>query len=376
MSAAGLMYVGTFPRAYPSDTGDTAFGVYRLRTDAASGQLTPAGLTPAVRPGWIAPHPTGRFLYAAHEVHEFGGRPGGGVSAFAVDPATGELTELNSRPTDARLPCHCAVDRSGRYLLVATNLDASVQLFPIEADGRLGPVADVHRHHGSSVNQKRQSHARAHSVTLDPDGRFVLVADLGTDRVEVYELDTGRGRLLPRPGSGARVRPGSGPRHLAFRPDGRFAYLISEMSATMTAFGYDAATGALTEIQTVPTLPADSPGYHSAAEIAVHPSGRFLYATNRSYGSAEPPVKGEDSIAWFSVEQDSGRLTPCGRVHTGGEIPRSFVIDPGGTVLWVANQRSSSIAAFLIDTGTGALTLTGQPVPTPVPVCLQLLPAG
>jgi 6-phosphogluconolactonase len=373
MIDAEFIFVGTFPKAHRSDPADAAFGVYVLRLDPVSGELGPVGMTPTPRPGWVTLHPSRRYLYAVNEVHEFEGRSGGGVSAFAIDQATGQLSPLNTRPVGSPLPCHCVVDGTGRYLLVSTYLEGTIELFPIEGDGRLGAVRDVHQHEGSSIDPRRQSQAHAHSINLDPANRFALAADLGTDRVVVYELDLERGKLIPHPEREARVTPGSGPRHLAFHPNAPFVYLINEMSATVTVFAYDAATGTPREIQTVPTLPDGFAGYRSTAEIAVHPSGRFLYGTNRSYGSSStPPELGEDTIVWFEIDQGSGRLTPRGRVQTGGETPRSFVIDPSGARLYVANQRSNNLAAFRIDPGTGALSPAGHLTSTPVPVCLQI----
>lgn len=365
-----FMYVGTFPKMRRSDPADAAFGIYVLRLDPASGELEPVSMTSTPRPGWVAPHPDRPFLYAVNEVHEFEGHPGGGVSAFMIDQATGQLDPLNTQPTGAGLPCHCVVDRTGRFLLVSTYLDGKVQLFPIEGDGRLGAVCDVHQQTGSSIEPRRQAGAHAHSINVDPANRFVLVADLGADRIVVYELDLDHGRLIPRPERDAQVTPGSGPRHMAFHPNASFVYLINEMAATVTAFAYEAATGTPREIQTVSTLPDGFTGYRSTAEIAVHPSGRFLYGTNRSYGSSsEPPERGEDSIVWFKI--DRGRLSSPGRAFTGGETPRSFVIEPGGTRLYVANQRSNNLLTFRIDPETGALSPTGRVTSTPIPVCLQ-----
>jgi 6-phosphogluconolactonase len=371
------MYVGTFPKAHLSDPADVAFGIYLLRLDPVSGRFGPAGMIPTPRPGWLTLHPGRRYLYAVNEVHEFEGRPGGGVSAFTIDQMTGQLSPLNTQPTGARLACHCVVDGTGRYLLVSTYLEGTVQLFPIEADGRLSAACDVHQHEGSSVHPRRQARAHPHSVNLDPASRFALVADLGSDRVVVYELDPDRGRLIPHPDRDAQVSPGSGPRHMAFHPDAPFVYLVNEMAATVTAFAYDAATGTPREIQTLSILPGGFTGFRSAAEIAVHPSGRFLYCTNRSYGSSgEPPERGEDSIVWFEIDQGGGRLTPRGRAHAGGETPRSFMIDPSGDRLYVSNQRSHNLTAFRIDPETGTLSPTGLVTPTPVPVCLQIAVLG
>jgi len=361
-----FLYAGTFPRAYRSDTTDVAFGVYVLRIDPATGELHPAGLAETPRSGWVTAHPTGRFLYVANEVEEFEGRPGGGVSAFSVDPVTGALSPLNTRPTGAA-PCHCTVDATGRYLLVSTFHGGTVHLFPLGADGRIGPALDVHQHEGTSVHPRRQAGPHAHSVTLDPANRFALVADLGTDRVVGYELDTARGRLVPS--SSTPVTPGSGPRHLAFHPGGAFAYLVNEMAASVTVFGYGG--GLLRELQTMDLLPDGFTGHRSAAGIAVHPSGRFLYATTRSRGSSGPPPEpGLDSVVWFEIGEDGG-LTPRGRTHSGGEIARSLVLDPAGERLYVAHQGSGTIVTFRI--GDGEPVPAGQVTATPVPVCLQII---
>jgi 6-phosphogluconolactonase len=255
-------------------------------------------------------------------------------------------------------------------------MDGTVELFRIEAGGRLGPALSVHRRAGASVHPRRQASPHAHSVNLDPAGRFALVADLGTDQVAVYELDTERGTLTARPERDVSVAPGSGPRHLVFHPGGRFAYLVSELAATVTSFAYEPADGTLRAIQTVGTLPDGFTGHRAAAEVAVHPSGRFLFASNRSYGSSgEPPERGEDSVAWFEVDQASGLLTPRGRVRTGGDTPRSFAVDPAGHLLYVANQRGGHLEAYLIDQRTGALRRTGPAADVPgQPVCVLPLP--
>ncbi|KAA9157794.1 lactonase family protein [Amycolatopsis acidicola] len=345
-----FLYAGTFPRAYHADTTDVAFGVYGFRV--AADALVPVGLAETPRAGWVAAHPGGRFLYVANEI------PDGGVSAFAVDPDTGALRPLNSRPT-AATPCHCTVDATGRYLLVSTFHGGTVHLFPLGADGRIGPVLDSRQHEGASVHPRRQRSPHPHSVTLDPENRFALVPDLGTDRVVVYEL--GHDKLVPA--GEVRVAPGSGPRHLAFDPGGEFVYLVNEMAATVTAFGYHA--GNLRELQTVDLLPEGLTGHRSAAAIAVH--GRFLYATTRSHGtSGPPPEPGLDSVVWFEI--DRGRLMFRGRKPSGGAIPRSAVLR--GERLYVAHQGSGTIVTFRLE--------AGEPVPagvteTPVPVCLQII---
>jgi 6-phosphogluconolactonase len=364
------LYVGAHRRAYHSDPQDIGLGLYQFDLDGAPA----AGhLTPSPQPGWVAVHPNGGVLYAVNEVSDFESGAGGGVSAFAMDPATGHLTLLNSRPTLPR-PCHCAVDSTGRFLLVATFVGGSVHLFLLDPDGRIGPEADAHRHGGSSIHPRRQAAPHAHAVAFDPAERFVLVPDLGTDEVRVYELDRAGMRLVPRPERTRRLPPGSGPRHLDFSADGRFAYLMNEMSAMVGVFAYDQATGALSPLQTIDLLPEGFAGHRSGAAIAVHPGGRFLYATTRSHGSSgEPAVRGLDSLSWFEIDPATGELAHRGTIPSGGEIPRSFVFDKAGDTLFVGHQSSGTVVTFRIDRQSGAPVATNQVIETPVPVCLHLI---
>jgi 6-phosphogluconolactonase len=363
-----LLFAGTHRRPHRADPADIAFGLYAFRPGGRPDDIV---LTPSPQPGWIAIHPNGRFLYAANEVSQFQGAEGGGISAFAIDPERGLLTLLGARPVPA-LPCHCQVDPTGQYLLVATFGGGTVHLFPLLPDGRIGAEADSHRHAGSSIHPRRQTQPHPHAVVLDPGGCFVLVPDLGTDQIVVYEL--GPGRLIARPERNAVLPPGSGPRHLCFDPTGRFVYLINEMSATITAFAYDGDHGALREIQNLDLLPENFPGLRSGAEVGLHPGGRFLYATTRSHGSSgEPPVRGLDNLVWFEIGKD-GLIALRGRVPSGGEIPRSFCFDDSGAYLFVGHQASGTVVTFRIDSQTGAPTPSGEMAAIPVAVCLALCP--
>jgi 6-phosphogluconolactonase len=367
----GLIFVGTHRRAHRTDRADVAFGIYSFRSER--GRLHALGMTATPQPGWITMHPGGRFLYVANEVGTFEGTVGGGVSAFAVDLTSGSLRALNCRPTSA-LPCHCEVDASGRYLLVATHGGGAVHLFPLCADGRIGAEADRHEHAGSGLDPRRQADPHAHAVAVDPANRFVLVPDLGIDQVVVYELALSRGKLVPRPECNARLPPGSGPRHVVFGPQGRFLYLMNELSASITAFAYDQRQGELREIQTAQLLPNDFSGLRSGAELGIDPTGRFLYATTRSHGSSgEPPVRGLDSLVWFKIDAQSGVLSLRGSAPSGGEIPRSFTFDGNGGSMLVAHQCSGSLVPFLIDPETGAPRPVGEITATPVPVCLRFV---
>jgi 6-phosphogluconolactonase len=294
-------------------------------------------------------------------VGERRGDPGGAVSAFAVDERTGALSFLNSQPSGGAAPCHLTVDKEGRNVLVANYAGGSVAVLPILPDGRLRTPSTVVLHDGKSVNPERQQAAHAHSITLDPGNAFALVADLGMDKVVGYRFDARAGTLsATRPAS---LPPGSGPRHLAFHPDGRRVFVINELLSTVTAFDYDGGTGALSERQTISTLPAEFRGANFTAEVLVHPDGRLLYASNR----------GHDSIAVFAIDSATGRLSPAGHRSTQGNWPRNFAIDPTGTYLLAANQRSDSIVVFRIDRATGQLQAVGGPYPVPRPVCLRMV---
>jgi 6-phosphogluconolactonase len=297
---------------------------------------------------------------------ESDGKKTGAVTAYAIDPATGDLTLLNHQSSGGPGPCHLAVDREAKNVLVANYAGGSVAVLPIRPDGRLGEATATIQHRGSSINPQRQEAPHAHCVNLDAANRFAFVADLGLDKVLIYRFDPSKGTLTPNDPPSAAVKPGSGPRHFAFHPDGRHAYVINELGNTVTAFDYAPGPGALSSRQTLSTLPDDFHGSSSTAEIQVHPSGAFLYGSNR----------GHDSIAVFAIDPRSGELTAAG--HQGHEIktPRNFAIDPTGRYLVVANQDSASLVVFAIDPKTGSLTPVGDKVSVPKPVCVEFVPKG
>jgi 6-phosphogluconolactonase len=299
-------------------------------------------------------------LYAVSETRGTPDQPGGRLTAFSIDGG-GVLTRQNDQSTGAPGPVFVSVTKDAATALVA-NYSGSVASFPISANGSLQPAASTVKHEGSSVDPKRQQGPHAHSVNVDPSDRFALVADLGLDRVLVYAIDHARGSIERR-GPGASVTPGSGPRHLAFHPNGRVAYLINELTSTVTVFAWDASAATLKELQTLSALPAGFTGTSYTAEIQVHPSGRFVYGSNR----------GHNSIAIFAVDHETGRLTLAGHEPTAGDWPRHFAIDPSGQVLIAANQRSNSLVVFRIDAATGRLTATGPGVEVAAPVCVKFL---
>lgn len=364
--APTFVYVGTYTQTEPG-TRRRSEGIYVYRMDPASGDLAPAHVVPdVVNPSFLALDPHHRYLYAVNEVAEIDGRNTGAVSAYAVDQATGGLTFLNRQSSGGTGPCHLSVDQTSRYVLVANYDGGSVAMLPILAGGQLGPATCVVQHAGSSVNPQRQREPHAHSITVDPTNRYAIVADLGIDQVLVYRLDLEGGRLIPNDPPGARVEPGAGPRHFAFHPNGRFGYLINELGSTMTAFAYDSSRGTLQHLQTLSTLPADFTGTNHCADVHVHPSGRFVYGSNR----------GHDSIVEYAIDPSTGLLTLVGWESTRGRTPRNFAIDPSGQFLYAANQNTDTIVTFRIDATTGQLSPTGQVTEVPSPVCVQIVPFG
>jgi 6-phosphogluconolactonase len=351
-----LVYIGTY-------TGAKSRGIYLARLDLATGRLSAPELTAeSENPSFLALHPDRALLFAANEIGTFEGQKAGSVSAFAIDDATGRLRALNRASSRGADPCHLVVDRSGRNLLVANYSGGSVASLPIGPDGQLRPASAFVQHAGSSANPNRQKAPHAHAVGLDGGNRLALVADLGLDKLLLYRFDADRGTLAPSDPPSAPLKPGAGPRHFAFHPDGKRLYVVNEIDLTVTAFAFSAETGALTEQQTLSTQPA---GFvirpeDSTAEIAVHPGGRFLYASNR----------GTDTIAVFSIEAATGRLAPVAHVPTGGRTPRNFAIDPSGRYLLAANQKSDSVVVFRIDPETGRLTPAGSTIEVGAPVCL------
>jgi 6-phosphogluconolactonase len=349
------VYVGTY-------TDGTSRGIYRLAFDPATGAVTePVLAVETKNPSFLALHPNGRFLYAVGEIASFQGARTGAVSAFAIDPKTDDLTLLNQQPSEGAGPCHLVVDKTGRNVLVANYGGGTVAVLPIEADGRLKPPSSVRAHEGAGPDKGRQEKPHAHGIYLDAAERFALAPDLGADRVFVYRFDATKGTLEPH-GAGS-LEPGSGPRHLAFHPSGKYLYVINELLSTVTAFSYDAEKGALAPLQTVTALPEGFSGTSWTAEVAVSPDGRFVYGSNR----------GDDSLAVFRVDAATGRLTAAGHAPVGGKTPRHFTIDPTGRFILAGHQGSGTIAVLRLDPETRMPALVGSPVKVDKPVCL--LPA-
>ncbi len=345
-----LVYVGTYTEAPQGQ----AEGVYVCRMRHSSGALTMEQTVPGlVNPSYLALGPEGRNLYAVSEVDD------GQVAAFSRDAATGQLMLINQQSSHGAAPCHLSVEQG--HLLVANYTSGSVAVLPIRPDGSLGAASSVIQYEGALAHP-RQEGPHAHMIVPDPSGQHVLAVDLGLDRIMAYRLDAASGELITNDPALAyqSPRPGAGPRQIAFAADGRHAYVLNELDSTLTVCSYDPERGELRPHETLSTLPGGFTGENTCAHIAVAPSGRFVYASNR----------GHDSIAIFALDTSTGRPTLVGHEPTGGQTPRAFALDPTGTWLLAANQDSDSIVSFRVDASSGLLARSGQESQAPAPVCV------
>jgi 6-phosphogluconolactonase len=361
-AANQLVYFGTSTR--PDDPQGSQ-GIYVSQFDDATGKLgQPILAAETANPGFLEIHPHKPHLYATARPATRDRNAAGAVSAFSIDPASGTLTLLNTQSSGGAGPCHVTVDNTGKVLVVANYSGGSCGSLPINEDGSLGPMASFFQHEGSSVNPERQKEAHAHSANFDPGNQFAFVADLGLDKVLVYKVDTQTGQMAPHAPSHIKLAPGAGPRHIHFHPTGQYAWVINELNSTLTGFSYDPDKGILTEIETVSTLPTGFDEKNSTAEVRVHPTGKFVYGSNR----------GHNSIAVFTIDENTGKVSLVENEPTRGEIPRNFNIDPSGKWLLAANQNSDNITVFSIDQDTGALDFTGQEIRVAKPMCVRFLP--
>ena len=312
-------------------------------------------------PSFLKIHPNGKYLYTVNEVSTFDGKKSGGVTAFALDVNGGKLNKINQQPSGDTGPCHLTVDATGKYVLVAHYGGGSTSVLPIKKDGSVGAVVSQIKHKGSSVHS-RQKAPHAHAVHVGPNNKFAFAPDLGIDKVLVFSFDENTGAIAETKFDGAKLEPGSGPRHFGFHPDGKFAYVINEIKQTVTAFRYNAKRGRLRTLQTLSTVPHPVDG-NSTAEVLVHPTGQFLYGSNR----------GHNSIAMFRINKKNGKLTALGHESTRGSTPRNFGIDPTGQFLLAANQQSDNVAVFRINQETGKLKFTGNEIKLSKPVCVRMI---
>jgi len=346
-----FVYFGTYTRG-------NSDGIYVATLNRDEGTLSKPKLAASVdNPGFVALHPARPLLYSVSEVRE----PTGSITAFAIDAKSGMLTQINKQSSGGANPCHLSVDPSGRMVVAANYTGGSVCSIPIADDGSLQEVATFVQHEGSSVNKQRQDGPHAHSANFDAAGEYVVVCDLGMDKLVVYKANPDTAELTANDPPSTSVAGGSGPRHLAFHPSGKFAYANLEMSSEVRAFEYHPEYGVFYGIETYSTLPEGFTANNSTAETQVHPNGKFVYVSNR----------GHDSIAIFSVDEETGRLTPQGHVSTHGQTPRNFGIDPSGQFLLAANQQTDNVIVFRIDPETGALSETGSSIRVPSPICVR-----
>ena len=356
-----LVYFGCYTNAKSGSKG-----IYVSRFDQTTGQLSaPELAAETTNPSFLAIHPSKKFLYAVGEMTSKEGK-GGALSAFEIQQPSGKLKLLNQSSCVGKGPCHVSTDRTGKMAMVANYSSGSVASFSIGPDGRLSEAVSFHQNSGTGPNAKRQEGPHGHSINPDLANRFAFSCDLGTDEVLIYRMDPDKGALTVH--GKAHVPPGSGPRHLAFHPNGKFVFVNNEMLMTATSFAYDVTKGALKEIETVSTLPAEdrSKTGFSTAETVAHPNGKFVYVSNRTH----------DTIAVFKCNPDNGKLQLLETVGAGGQVPRNFALDPSGRWMLVAHQDSHTVAVFSVDGETGKLKSTGQTIPVGGPVCVRFLTLG
>ncbi len=365
---ARFAYVGTYTRGAPGGWSDKAekthpTGVAVFAVTPGTGAFTLIETVPSDNPSYLTLHPSQRYLYVSNEIGDYEGKKdAGSIEAYAIDETTGKLTLLN-RQAVGSIPAHMSVDPTGKYLVAGIYVGGSFQVLPIKDDGSLEPVSDEVKESGKGPNAKRQEAPHPHCVVFDPAGHYIATADLGNDKAQIFKLDNGKLVKV----SEQSVAPGSGPRHLSFHPSGKFLYVICELTATITAFPYDAESGKLGDaLQVISTVPDDFPPDKSTAEIMVHPSGKFLYGSNRKF--EEHPLA--DAIVGFAIDEATGKLTLIEHTTENIHFPRGFNFDPTGKWLYALNQKGDTIVQLAIDQTTGKLTPTGLITDTPVPVSI------
>lgn len=352
------VYVGTY-------TDKDSKGIYSFTFDPATGNTGTVELSVGTQnPSFLAVGRDSRSLYAANEVNNYSGGATGAVSRFATQAGSSGLKLMQQISSAGPGPAHLSLDPTGRYLLVANYNGGNFAVFRIEKNGQLGQRTAFVQNKGSSVNKERQSEPHAHQILSSKDGRWVFVADLGTDELLVYHFDATTGALTPSMAGNFRASPGSGPRHLAISPSGNLVYLVNEMASTINVLSFDSSSGKLNLQQTITTLPTDFKGENTTAEIAVDTAGKTLYVSNR----------GDDSIAVFSISPSDGKISMLQRMPTGGKEPRHFALDPTGRWLLAENQDSGTINLFAVDAKTGRLTSTSHTVRVSTPVCAVFVP--
>jgi 6-phosphogluconolactonase len=350
------VFVGTY-------TGKKSKGIYRVEFDPATGKLGMPELAAEVTsPSFLAVAPDRKHLFCVCEIDNFKGTKAGGVASFALEANSGALKPINQESSGGAGPCYLVCDKAGGHVLVANYGGGSAAVLPVSPDGKLGAASCFVQHTGTGPDKSRQEAPHVHSINLDAANRFAIVADLGLDKLFVYRFDPAAGKIAPNDPPFVEMAPGSGPRHLAFHPNGKFAYANEEMVSTLTALSYDASKGEFKVLNTLSTLPEPTKG-NSTAETVVHPNGKFVYTSNR----------GHNSIAIFAIDEATGQIKALGHQGEGIKTPRNFNIDPSGKWMLVANQEGDSLIVFAIDPETGTLKPTGQNVEVGSPVCVKFV---
>ena len=350
------LYVGTF-----SARGSE--GIYVYDWNLETGDFKPVQTVPGREsPSFLAIHPNRKYLYSVNREGITEGEDSGSVASYRIDPNSGQLTFLTEVSSLGAGPCHVQADQTGQLLFVSNYAEGNFTVYPVEEDGRIGENLYNFTYEGQGPNLARQQKPHLHSALPSPDNRFVFAADLGTDRLYTYRIKPGKGKLRPAKTPWASIEPGGGPRHFDFHPNGKWVYVAEELSSHVTAFKYDARKGSMNQIQRLSTLPTDFTDPSFCADIHVHPSGRFLYVSNR----------GHQSLAVYSIDQATGKLTMVDTPSVRGDWPRNFLISPDGRWCLVANERSDNVTVFTIDQQTGKLTFTGKELKIPSPVCLKV----
>ncbi len=349
-----FLFIGTY-------TTNGSKGIYVYRFDAATGKATPVSFTDSIiNPSYLTIAPDGQHVYA---VTESAMKDTGSVSAFAFDKNSGKLAFMNKYSSGGDNPCYVEITKDGKYVTVGNYTGGSLSAYPVNADGSLQKASQHIQHTGTSIDKSRQDHPHVHCTVFTPDGKYLLVPDLGIDKVMMYKFDPSAAQpLQPAAQPFAASSPGHGPRHITFHPNNQFAYLVEEMSGTVITYQYK--NGRLDRLQEIAAHPAEYKGPIGSADIHVSPDGNFLYASNRG---------DENNIAVFAINKKTGRLTTKGYQSTLGKTPRNFVIDPTGNWLLAANQNTGNIVIIKRDKSTGMLTPTGDEIKIPSPVCLKML---
>jgi 6-phosphogluconolactonase len=356
-SSEEFLYIGTY-------TNPGEKGIYVFRFDRENSSLVPVKTYGELEsPSFLTLHPNGNYLYSVNRGTVIPDKKWGSVSSYSINPADGSLTHLNDQPTFGSESCHVSMDSKGRLVFVSNYTTGNIVVFPVLEDGKLGTLSDAHQHSGQSVNPGRQEGPHAHCAIVSPDDKHVYVVDLGIDKIKAYEIDYKGKKIIPLPEKDGQSKPGTGPRHITFNEEGNYAYVIEELSSSISVYKRDLETGALLPVQHIKTIPENYGETNYCADIHLDPSGKYLYGSNR----------GHDSLAIFKVDQTDGKLELIGFQPVMGKWPRNFLVDPKGHYVFVANQNSDNLVIFRINPGNGKLTPTGTEMSIPNPVCVKIL---